>query len=58
MFKLWISFAVLVTAIHFGIAGWRSLTGREKLDLTKSVFYSIVVSLLAIAGMSLIVILF
>jgi hypothetical protein len=58
MIRLWISFAVLAIVIHFGITAWRSMTGKERLDLTKSIIYSIVVSLLALIVMTGLVIAF
>lgn len=58
MIRLWLAFAVFAVLIHFSIVSWRALSGKEKWSLTKSVFYSIVVSLLAVAAMTLMVILF
>ena len=58
MFKLIIAFVVLAVLIHTGIGMWQSASGKERWNLTKSLGYSIIVSLLAIAGMTLIVVLF
>jgi hypothetical protein len=58
MIRLWLVFAVLAVGIHFGITAWRNMTGKERWDLTKSLTYSIIVSLLAVAAMTAIVILF
>lgn len=58
MIRIWLTFIVFAGLVHFAITAWRALSGMEKLNLTKSIIYSIVVSLLAFAGMSLIVILF
>lgn len=58
MIKLWLTFAVFATLIHFSIVSWRALSGKEKWSLTKTVFYSIVVSLLALLAMTGLVILF
>ena len=58
MIRLWLVFAVLAVAIHFGITAWRNMTGKERWHLTKSLTYSIIVSLLAVAAMTAIVILF
>lgn len=58
MIKLWLTFAVFAAAIHFAITTWRTMTGKDKWSLTKTVFYSIVVSLLALLAMTGLVILF
>jgi hypothetical protein len=58
MIRLWLAFAVLAVLIHFGITAWRNMEGKERLTLTKSVGYSIIVALLALAVMTAIVILF
>ncbi len=58
MIRLWLVFAILAVLIHFGITGWRSMTGKERWTLTKTVSYSIIVSLLAIVVMMFIVVLF
>ena len=58
MIKLWLAFAVFAALIHFGITAWRKMDGKERWSLTKSLTYSIIVSLLTLAVMSVIVILF
>jgi hypothetical protein len=58
MIRLWLAFAILAGLIHFGITAWRKLNGRERWTLTKSIAYSILVSLLALIVMTVIVILF
>ena len=58
MIRLWLAFAVLAVLIHFGITAWRKLEGKDRWTLTKSIGYSIVVALLALAVMTTIVILF
>jgi hypothetical protein len=58
MIRIWLIFAVLAVLIHFGISAWRNLNGKERWALTKSVTYSIIVSLLAVMVMTVIVILF
>jgi hypothetical protein len=58
MIRLWLAFIVVAVLIHFGIQAWRSMTGKEKWALTKSISYSIIVSLLAVVLMTVIVILF
>ena len=51
-------FAVLAALIHFGIIGWQKLSGTERWSLTKTLGYSIIVSLLAIVVMMFMVVLF
>jgi hypothetical protein len=58
MIRVILAFAILAILIHFGITGWRSMTGKERWSLTKTVSYSIIVSLLAIIVMMFIVVLF
>jgi hypothetical protein len=58
MIRIWLTFALFVVLIHFGISSWRALSGLEKWNLTKSIGYSILVSLLAIVVLTTIVILF
>jgi hypothetical protein len=58
MIKLILAFAILAALLHFGIMGWRSMSGKERWSLTKSLGYSIIVALLAIVVMTALVILF
>jgi hypothetical protein len=58
MIRLWLMFALFAVLIHLGITAWRSISGRERWDLTKSVGYSIIVALLAVLALSVLVILF
>jgi hypothetical protein len=58
MIKLWLAFIILFAIFYFGISSFRKLKGKDQWDLTKTLFYSILCSLLAIASMTLIVILF
>lgn len=58
MIRIWLMFFVLAILIHLGITGWRNMTGKDKWTLTKTAFYSIIVSLLALAVMIGLVILF
>jgi len=58
MIRLWLAFAILAVLIHPGITTWRNLNGKERWTLTKSIAYSILVSLLALLVMTVIVILF
>ena len=58
MIRVFLAFLILAALIHFGIMGWRSMSGKERWTLTKSLGYSIIVSLLAIVVMMFIVVLF
>ena len=58
MIRIWLTFIVLAVLIHFGISAWRSLSGKEKWSLTKSLIYSTLVALLALAAMVGLVIIF
>ena len=58
MIKLWLAFIILAVLIHFGITAWRNLNGKEQLALTKSIGYSILVSLAAVMLMTVFVIAF
>jgi hypothetical protein len=58
MIRLWLAFAVFAVLIHFGITAWRNLNGKEQLALTKSIGYSILVSLAAVMLMTVFVIVF
>ena len=58
MIRLWLAFGIIAVIIHFGLTAWRKMTGKERWTLTKSVSYSIIVSLLAVMVMTVIVILF
>jgi hypothetical protein len=58
MIRLWLVFAILAVLIHLGITAWRNMEGKERWTLTKSIAYSILVSLLAVLVMTVIVILF
>ena len=58
MIRLWIMFFIFAGLLHFGIIGWRSITGKERWSLTKTAAYAILVALLAVGLMSLMVILF
>ncbi len=58
MIRLWIVFIIFAVLIHFGITAWRKLEGKERWSLTKSIAYSIIVSLLALMVMTVLVIVF
>jgi hypothetical protein len=54
MIKLWLAFAVFAILLHFGITALRNMNGLEQLALTKSIGYSILVSLAAAMLMTVI----
>jgi hypothetical protein len=58
MIRLWLVFAILAVLIHLGITAWRNLNGKEQWSLTKTIGYSIIVSLLAVLVMTVMVVLF
>lgn len=58
MIRLYLVFFVLFAVFYFGIPAFRKLTGKEKWDLTKTLVYSIICSLLAVVTMMAIVVLF
>ena len=49
---------ILSVAIGFGIAGWRSLSGKEQWQLTKYAAYATMCSLVAVVLLSFIVVVF
>jgi hypothetical protein len=51
-------FVILAVLIHFGITTVREFDGKERLALTKSIGYSIIIALLTFLVMATIVILF
>ena len=58
MIRLWLAFIIIAVLIHFGISAWRNMNGVEQLALTKSIGYSILVSLAAVMLMTVFVIAF
>jgi hypothetical protein len=58
MIRLWLVFAIFAVLIHLGITTWRKLEGKEQWTLTKSIGYSILVSLVAVMLMTVFVIAF
>jgi hypothetical protein len=58
MAKIVLSFIILSFIFYFGITAVRSMSGKEKWALTKTVAYSTIVALLAVLVMMVIVILF
>lgn len=58
MIRMIMVWAILSVAIGLGIAGWQTLTGKEKWHLTKYAVYATLCSLVAVVLLSFIVILF
>lgn len=58
MIRLWLVFAVLFAGFYFGIPAFRELKGAEKWDMTKTLLFSLLCSLLAVVVMVAIVVLF
>ena len=58
MIRLWLAFIIFAVLIHFGITVWRKMERKEQWSLTKTAFYSIIVSLLAIVAMMFMILLF
>jgi uncharacterized membrane protein len=58
MIRLWLVFAILFAVFYFVIPAFRKMKGKEKWDLTKTLLFSMVCSLLAVSAMVLIVVLF
>jgi hypothetical protein len=58
MIRVFLAFFVLTAVFWFGIAAFRKTTGKEKWRLTKIAAYSILCSVLALAVLISIVILF
>ena len=58
MIRLWLVFAILFAVFYFVIPAFRKMKGKVKWDLTKTLLFSMVCSLLAVSAMVLIVVLF
>jgi hypothetical protein len=58
MIRVFLAFLILTALFWFGIAAFRKTTGKEKWQLTKIAAYSILCSVLALAVLISIVILF
>jgi len=58
MIKVYLAFAIVFALFYFGINAFRSISGKEKLRLTKALAYSIICSTLAISVLVGIVIIF
>ena len=58
MIRLWLVFAIFAFSMHVGITVWRKMEGKERWNLTKSIAYSILCSVLAVSILAAIVVLF
>lgn len=58
MIRLWLVFAILFAGFYFSIPAFREMNGKEKWDLTKTILFSLLCSILAVGVMVVIVILF
>jgi hypothetical protein len=58
MIRLWLIFALLFATFYIGIPALRQLSGSEKWNLTKTILYSMMCSVLALGFMILLVVLF
>lgn len=58
MIRMVLIWAILSVVIGLGIDFWRSMTGKEKWHLTKTIAYGTICSLVAIVFLAFIVILF
>ncbi len=58
MIRVLLLFLVLFGIFFFGIKGFVALTGKEKLELTKTLVYSIICSIVAIMVIVSMVVLF
>ena len=58
MIKIVLAVVILAVIIHFGIMSWQKMSGTARWSLTRTAFYSIIVSLLTLAAMTILVVLF
>jgi len=58
MIRLWLVFAILFAGFYFAIPALRKMNGKDKWDLTKTLLFSLLCSILAVGVMVVIVILF
>jgi hypothetical protein len=58
MAKMIVIWVLLSAALGAGIAGWRSLAGKEQWQLTKIIAFATMCSLVAVVLLSFIVVLF
>ena len=58
MIKMLLAFLIAFGICYFGISAYRNLSGKEKWDLTKLLFFSILCAILASSLLVLFVVLF
>ena len=58
MFRMLLVFLIASGLIHVSIMVWQSLTGKERWNFVKTLFYSMGIGTLAVAILTAIVILF
>jgi hypothetical protein len=58
MIRLWLIFVLFFAAFYIGMPALRQMNGKEKWNLTKTILYSMMCSILAVGCMILLVVLF
>lgn len=58
MIRMVLAFAVAYTVFYFGIIGFRKMSGLDKWELTKTISYATMCTVLAIAALTLMVVVF
>ena len=58
MIKIILAFLFVFGLFYFGIQGFRSMTGRDQLALTKLLVYSIMCALVTVVSLIVVVVLF
>jgi hypothetical protein len=58
MIRIILAFVILAVLIGFGITAFRQMNGKERWDLTKTVAFSLVCSILSISILVTLVVLF
>ncbi len=58
MARMIVVWFILTVAVGAGIAAWRQLSGKEQWQLTKTVAYATMCSLVAVVALSFIVVMF
>ena len=58
MIRVYLAFIILALLIGFGITAFRQMNGKERWDLTKTVAFSVVCSILSLCVLLALVVLF
>jgi hypothetical protein len=58
MARIILAFIIVFGLFHFGIQGWRSLTGKERWTMVKQLTYSLLLATITIVALVLIVLVF